>query len=109
MGMYKTPKCSHKCTDSSYETGSQNDKTKGAGVYAVRGEAKIMQDLMTNGPQAVAFKVYTDFETYKSGVYQHHSGTMAGARSSSLVGGPKTASSTGSSRIPGTRPGATEA
>ena len=84
--MYKTPKCAHKCTDSSYETGYENDKTKGAGVYAVRGEAKIMQDLMTNGPQAVAFKVYTDFETYKSGVYQHHSGTMAGGHAVEFVG-----------------------
>ena len=41
---------------------------------------------MTNGPQAVAFTVYTDFETYKSGVYKHTSGKMAGGHAVEFVG-----------------------
>ena len=56
---YKT-KHTTECNDKSYPTPYKQDKVKGTGEYAVRGVTKIMQDLMTNGPQAVAFTVYTD-------------------------------------------------
>jgi cathepsin B len=83
---YKTPTCAHTCSDSKYGTSYSQDKVKGSGSYAVRGESKIMQDLMTNGPQAVAFTVYTDFETYKSGVYKHKTGKVAGGHAVEFVG-----------------------
>ena len=82
---YKTERTS-KCNDASYPTAYREDKVKGAGEYAVRGVAKIMQDLMVNGPQAVSFTVYTDFETYKSGVYTHKTGRMAGGHAVEFVG-----------------------
>jgi cathepsin B len=83
---YKNKACKHQCSDSKYPTEYKADKVKGSGEYAVKGVAKIMQDLMTNGPQAIAFTVYTDFETYKSGVYTHKTGTMAGGHAVEMVG-----------------------
>lgn len=41
---------------------------------------------MTNGPIEVAFTVYEDFVTYKSGVYTHHSGKKLGGHAVKMVG-----------------------
>ena len=38
----------------------------------------IMVELMTNGPVEAAFTVFADFPNYKSGVYQHVSGSALG-------------------------------
>lgn len=45
-----------------------------------------MQELVTNGPMYVAFTVYADFPTYKSGVYTHQSGSALGGHAVTLVG-----------------------
>merc|ERR1712019_217139 len=59
---------------------------KAARSYSVRGEDQIKQDLVTNGPMYVAFSVYGDFPTYKSGVYTHQSGSFLGGHAVTLVG-----------------------
>ena len=41
---------------------------------------------MTNGPIEVAFSVYEDFMTYKSGIYQHVEGGYLGGHAVKLVG-----------------------
>ena len=41
---------------------------------------------MTNGPVEVAFSVYADFLTYKSGVYHHTSGSMLGGHAVKMLG-----------------------
>lgn len=41
---------------------------------------------MTNGPFEIAFDVYEDFLTYKSGVYSHVSGKHLGGHAVRLVG-----------------------
>merc|ERR1712070_1053930 len=53
---------------------------------SVRGESQIMQELVNNGPMYVAFTVYGDFPTYKSGVYKHTSGSYLGGHAVTLVG-----------------------
>ena len=53
---YKT-KAGKKCNDKAYPTAYAEDKVKGHGEYAIKGVAKIMQDLMTNGPQAIAVRL----------------------------------------------------
>jgi C1A family cysteine protease len=45
-----------------------------------------MQELVENGPMYVAFTVYGDFPTYKSGVYKHKSGSVLGGHAVTLVG-----------------------
>jgi cathepsin B len=41
---------------------------------------------MTHGPLSVAFTVYGDFPTYKSGVYKHVSGSALGGHAVEMVG-----------------------
>lgn len=41
---------------------------------------------MTNGPVQAMFTVYSDFLTYKSGVYHHVSGQELGGHSVKIVG-----------------------
>jgi len=41
---------------------------------------------MTNGPVEAAFTVYEDFLAYKSGVYQHTSGSELGGHAVKILG-----------------------
>jgi len=41
---------------------------------------------MTKGPAIASFTVYEDFLAYKSGVYQHKTGSMLGGHSVKLLG-----------------------
>lgn len=41
---------------------------------------------MTNGPVEASFTVYTDFLSYKSGVYQQMKGTFAGGHAVKILG-----------------------
>lgn len=41
---------------------------------------------MTHGPVEAAFTVYADFPTYKSGVYQHKTGSALGGHAIKVVG-----------------------
>ena len=43
-------------------------------------------ELMKNGPVEAAFTVYADFPNYKSGVYQHVSGTALGGHAIRILG-----------------------
>jgi C1A family cysteine protease len=57
-----------------------------ANSWSVYGESDYMNELMTNGPFAVAFSVYADFPTYKGGVYTHTTGEYLGGHAVRLVG-----------------------
>jgi cathepsin B len=41
---------------------------------------------MTNGPVEAAFTVYSDFMSYKSGVYKHVSGSVEGGHAVKVLG-----------------------
>lgn len=47
---------------------------------------QIQQDLSKNGPIEVAFYVYEDFRSYKSGVYHHVTGSLLGGHAVKLIG-----------------------
>lgn len=85
-GEYPSPSCDHACSESGYSGSYSGDKQKASRSYSVRGESQIMQELVTNGPMYVAFTVYGDFPTYKSGVYTHQSGSYLGGHAVTLVG-----------------------
>jgi len=78
--------CKKSCSESGYTKSYTEDKTKCAKAFSVHGETAIMNSLMQQGPLAVAFTVYSDFPTYKSGVYQHTSGQMLGGHAVEMVG-----------------------
>jgi C1A family cysteine protease len=79
--IYNTPACKSSCKD-----GSDMKKFHGAKTITVSGEADIQKEIMTNGPVEVAFTVYKDFESYKSGVYTKTSDQALGGHAVRMVG-----------------------
>jgi len=80
---YPSPKCDKTCSDG---TDFSKDKTKATSAYGVTGEENIMAELSTNGPVTAAYTVYEDFLAYKSGVYQHVSGSELGGHAVEIIG-----------------------
>merc|ERR1711862_249563 len=83
---YPSPRCASSCSESGYSKSFSADKTRASRAYSVRGESQIMQELVDNGPLYVAFSVYSDFPTYKSGVYKHTTSSYLGGHAVTLVG-----------------------
>ena len=48
--------------------------------------SKIQTEIMTKGPVQAMFTVYSDFLSYKSGVYHHVTGQELGGHSVKIVG-----------------------
>jgi len=81
-----TPACEYKCRDG-WNVSYDDDKTYGVTSFRVSNNvAAIQTELMTNGPVEVAFTVYADFPSYKSGVYHHVSGSALGGHAVKLIG-----------------------
>lgn len=78
--------CKKDCTDTASGKTYATDKTKGASAKSVSGVSSMQTWIMTHGPLAVAFTVYSDFPTYKSGVYKHTSGSALGGHAVEMVG-----------------------
>jgi cathepsin B len=57
----------------------------GAG-YRILGEEAMMTEIYEKGPIEVVFEVYNDFFNYKSGVYHHVSGGLAGYHATKMIG-----------------------
>ena len=80
-----TPSCVRNCDDGNKGDYS-SDLIKGSSAYSVSGEANIMKDIYENGSVEASFTVYDDFLTYKSGVYQHVSGSYLGGHAIKMIG-----------------------
>jgi len=78
-----TPNCPATCGD-----GSAIDRSQGVvgNVYSLGSVQQMMTELDQNGPIEVAFTVYSDFLTYKSGVYQYQTGDALGGHAVKLIG-----------------------
>lgn len=72
--------CSNRCADWASRL------TKISGWHAVTSAADMKTWLSTRGPLSAAFTVYNDFFSYRSGVYRHVSGALAGGHCVSIVG-----------------------
>jgi len=85
---YPTPACPTACdSNSTYGTPYPSDKHIFSSSYSVPSDpAQIQQEIMTNGPVEAAFTVYADFESYKSGVYQHTTGDELGGHAVKILG-----------------------
>ncbi|KAK6167586.1 hypothetical protein SNE40_021577 [Patella caerulea] len=64
-----------KCISTSCERYYARDYYYIGGYYGACNEALMRIELVKNGPIAISFQVYSDFEHYKSGVY-HHTGLV---------------------------------
>jgi cathepsin B len=78
-----TPACPSTCND-----GSAIDRSHGVvgNVYNLGSVQQMMTEMDQNGPIEVAFTVYADFLTYKSGVYQYTTGDALGGHAVKMVG-----------------------
>lgn len=87
QGDSETPKCRHNCLNTDYTTTYNKDKSYGHKVYTVRSdEDQIKMEMMKSGPVQTAFTVYADFPNYKSGVYQHKTGSALGGHAVKMMG-----------------------
>lgn len=77
------PQCQTKCDDGS---SFKKYKCKSGTVVNPRTPTDIKKELYTNGPLEGAFTVYEDFFSYKSGVYHHVSGGVAGGHAIKVLG-----------------------
>jgi cathepsin B len=77
---------SKSCTDKKYENSYEQDKQKGKQAQSIRSVQGAMQALSQGGTVSVAFTVYSDFETYKSGVYTHQTGSALGGHAVAFIG-----------------------
>merc|ERR1711939_155285 len=82
---YPTPSLS-KCSESGYSKAYNDDKIKATGSYSLSGIKNIQADMVKYGSATAAFTVYSDFPTYKSGVYKHTSSQFLGGHAVTLVG-----------------------
>lgn len=80
-----TPSCNRKC-NSQYSKSYNDDLHHSNSAYSVNGESQYMTELTNKGPFEVAFSVYEDFLTYKTGVYQHRTGRFLGGHAVKLIG-----------------------
>ncbi|VEL39059.1 unnamed protein product [Protopolystoma xenopodis] len=93
--LYPTPKCVKTC-QTDYGKSYTKDLHSGeitlkipktcSLVFQVKGEEKIMMELMKNGPLEAVFDVYGDFMNYKSGVYQDEAGEYINPHIVKLIG-----------------------
>ena len=68
-------------------------KCKSASVVHPTSVAAIQTELYNNGPMEAAFSIYEDFFNYKSGVYYHQVGGLAGGLSVKMIGWGRDAAS----------------
>lgn len=84
-----SPACPTKCDADAADGHADfaNDKYSfDGGLATASGEQEIQQMIMAGGPVETAFTVYTDFEDYESGIYQHVTGDRAGGHAVKMVG-----------------------
>ncbi|KJE98150.1 cathepsin B [Capsaspora owczarzaki ATCC 30864] len=84
---YSTPKCTKSCVAGYTANTYTADLHYGQSSYSVgRTDAAIQTEILNHGPVEAAFTVYSDFPTYRSGVYKHTSGSVLGGHAISIVG-----------------------
>jgi len=83
---YDTPDCKYTCT-AGYPKQFNDDLTFATSAYSVpASEQQIMSEIFTHGSVEVALTVYEDFLNYKSGVYQHVTGSVLGGHAVKAIG-----------------------
>lgn len=82
---YPTPSCVDTCITGS-NIDYKKDKHYGKRVYCIQNEDNIKAELFANGPVEADFQIYSDFLSYKSGVYKHVTGDYHGGHSIKILG-----------------------
>jgi len=82
---YNTPTCESTC-QSGYPIDYESDLHFAMDAYSVSGVEEIKTEIFQHGSVEADFDVYEDFPTYKSGVYQHVSGSYLGGHAIKIIG-----------------------
>ena len=77
--------CENKCQEG-YNKTVEEDKIYGSSAYSVKGEENIMSEIFENGSVSGIMTVYEDFLNYKSGIYQHITGSSIGGLNVRIIG-----------------------
>ncbi|KAL3101976.1 hypothetical protein niasHS_003385 [Heterodera schachtii] len=90
-GFFATPVCELKCHENFTEKTYAEDKLFGTPVVLQSSDNDrivqlIQQEMLGRGPVEVGFLVYTDFFSYRSGVYKHTWGTLEGGHAVKVIG-----------------------
>jgi cathepsin B len=80
-GSGSAPACKTAC-----DNGSVKKLYKGKAVATANTPASIKNLIASSGPVETGFTVYEDFFAYKSGIYHHVSGGMAGGHAVKIIG-----------------------
>jgi len=84
-----SPPCPQSCDSDAVSPHNDfdNDKYGFSGTISfLQSASAIAKSIYEGGPVETAFTVYSDFENYASGVYQHTSGTILGGHAVRIVG-----------------------
>jgi len=84
-----SPRCPTSCDSSAVSPHNEfdNDKYTYSGTISfLQTASAIAESIYNDGPVETAFTVYSDFENYASGVYQHTSGRVLGGHAVKIVG-----------------------
>mmetsp|Transcript_15061 Transcript_15061/g.31464 ORF Transcript_15061/g.31464 Transcript_15061/m.31464 type:complete len:480 (-) Transcript_15061:212-1651(-) len=84
-GELPTPKCTRTCSDGESWAAAKVHNSQGS-VYNVAGEDSMKQEIYSKGPLTGMFMVFSDFLTYKSGVYQYTHGGLLGGHAIEIIG-----------------------
>jgi len=85
----RSPRCPRTCDDDAQSPHNDfdNDKYSFTGsISSLESASAIAVSIYNDGPVETAFTVYSDFENYASGVYQHTSGSVLGGHAVKIVG-----------------------
>ncbi|KAL0245213.1 hypothetical protein GEMRC1_009293 [Eukaryota sp. GEM-RC1] len=78
----QVPPCPSQCED-----GSALKMYKATGAYDVSSsESAIMTEIQKYGSVEVGFSVYSDFMSYRSGIYHHQTGYLQGGHAVKMIG-----------------------
>ena len=80
-----TPNCEDKCQDE-YPIPLNEDLNFAKEIYSISGEENIMKEIYTEGPVATLMIDFTDFSSYKTGIYQHVTGEACGIHCIKIIG-----------------------
>ncbi|KIH48661.1 papain family cysteine protease [Ancylostoma duodenale] len=84
---WTTPKCRKTCQIRYRDKEYEEDKIYGTRAYQLpNNERSIRKEIMTNGPVVASFRVYSDFNLYKGGIYIHTGGYERGGHAVKVIG-----------------------
>jgi len=84
LNFVPTPSCVKQCNNS--QNWDSNKKYISDHYYVGTDQSQICTEIYQHGPVEAAFSVYEDFIHYKSGVYQHTSGSYLGGHAIKIIG-----------------------